>query len=172
MTIRVKANHIHWIAGFIEGEGSFTWCGSTICVSATQVDREPIDKLFKLLGGGTNVFSRKEIKSNGGIYNRWNAYGPRAAGIMMTLYPLMTKRRQLKIKELLDRWMSGGRSETHRKSFFACGHKKNSEYTFINSHGYLACRLCDRANKNKSQRKIRALRKVHFYSGPTGFNLI
>ena len=148
----MKIEHIGWIAGFLEGEGSFGYAKSTPAVSAVQVDREPIDLLYRLLGGGINTFSRKEVKGN--IYYRWNAYGPRAAGIMMTVYPLMTKRRQKRIREELARWMSKGRSETDRKTNFGCGHNKEEHGVRINptkKTSYLRCRTCH----NEIQRKYR-----------------
>lgn len=39
-----------WAAGFLEGEGSFTNGGSP-CVSAGQVQREPLERLSALFGG-------------------------------------------------------------------------------------------------------------------------
>jgi len=154
----MELKHIGWIAGFIEGEGSFTWAGSTICVSATQVDKQPIQDLQDMLGGGIGTFSRKEVTGN--IYHRWQVYGPRAAGVMMTLYPMLTRRRQSKIRQLLKVWLVKGRSKTERDLYFSCGHKKSSSYTFINSRGYLSCRICTREQHNRSQRRIRAEKKV------------
>ena len=154
----MELKHIGWIAGFIEGEGSFTKAGGTICVSATQVDKQPIQDLQDMLGGGINTFSRKEVK--GSIYYRWNAYGPRAAGVMMTLYPMLTRRRQLKIKELLSEWIKRGRSTTYRRTYFACGHKKTQKETFTNSRGCLQCLICRREQNNRSQRRIRAEKKA------------
>ncbi len=154
----MELKHIGWIAGFLEGEGSFTKAGGTICVSASQVDKQPVQDLHDMLGGGIGTFSRKEVKGN--IYYRWQVYGPRAAGVMMTLYPMLTRRRQLKIKELLTEWISRGRSVTHRRLYFACGHKKTQQEIFTNSRGYLSCRTCTREQHNRSQRRIRAEKKV------------
>jgi len=120
------------------------------------------DKLYKLLGGGMNTFARKEVKGNGGgVYYRWYAYSAKAGGIMMMVYPLLSKRRQFQIRKVFATWMNDGKmSETDRATFFKCGHRRDSEFTFNDSRGHLQCRICTRATKNRSQRKIRALKKA------------
>jgi len=59
---------IFWIAGFLEGEGCFSSTRSTSHVTATQVQKEPLEKLHKFLGGSLCVFSRSAV--NGNFYYR------------------------------------------------------------------------------------------------------
>lgn len=104
-----------WAAGFLDGEGSFTYSRG-IMVSAEQVDPEPLERLRDMFGGsiyrrGVRVHTTERDHQ----YNRrptgtWYACGSRAAGIMMTLYPLLSRRRQETIERVLGEW----RAAKHR----------------------------------------------------------
>lgn len=97
-TVKPTVKDLHWAAGFIEGEGCFSR-GTSQRIDVEQVDREPLDKLQAMFGGRT---VRRRAKREG--WNptfAWYVYGSRARGIMMTLYPLLSERRQGKIKEAL-----------------------------------------------------------------------
>jgi len=97
---------LHWIAGFMDGEGTFGNGGHVkypcAAVSATQKDIEPLEKLQKFLGGSIGKNSNNTTTGSKRYFYRWQATGPRARGIMMTLYPLLSSRRQTKIREVLS----------------------------------------------------------------------
>lgn len=90
---------LHWIAGFTEGEGSFGFYGGTECVQVSQVDTEPLAKLKRLLGGSVNM--KDEPRGNRQQSFSWMATGARARGVMLTLYPLLSLRRQEQIAKAL-----------------------------------------------------------------------
>lgn len=90
---------IGWVAGFMEGEGSFMG-GSSFSVSAGQKTREPLERLQSLLGG-TITFDPKHHRSG---MHRWGTSGSRAVGIALTLYPLMSARRRVQIENALVHW--------------------------------------------------------------------
>ena len=94
-TMRPSAGDLHWAAGFIEGEGCFS-ATTTERVRVSQVNREPIDRLLDLFGGTTKL----EKTQSRPIWC-WSVYGARAHGVMMTLYPLMTAKRQEQIRKAL-----------------------------------------------------------------------
>jgi hypothetical protein len=81
---------IAWAAGFMEGEGSFTVRN----VSAPQKETEPLTKLVKWFGGRISRNAK-------GIYT-WRISGARARGVALTLYPLLSKRRQQQIQIFLN----------------------------------------------------------------------
>lgn len=141
--------NLHWAAGFIDGEGSFSRCGGTIAVQAVQVEIWPINKLYDLFDGGINTFQRKEIKSNGGVYYRWNAYGPRAAGIMLTLHPLLSPKRQGKIEELLDWWMKLPGHHRPYKTHCKHGHPYSPENTYVYRSGKRWCKACQKVSRQR-----------------------
>ena len=90
---------IGWAAGFLEGEGTFNvnhgaLLGSASSkVSATQKQREPLERLQALFGGSIVVFKAK--------YWRWTVYGSRARGVMFTMFSLLSPRRREQVKTAL-----------------------------------------------------------------------
>lgn len=84
---------IYWLAGLIEGEGSFT----SERVVIAQKDREILDWTQELFGG--RAFGPILVPSIKGPnpMHRWYATGERGRGIARTLYHLMSSRRQAQI---------------------------------------------------------------------------
>ena len=94
---------LFWAAGFLEGEGSFSKgpLGGP-CVSAGQVQKEPLERLEKMFGGSivqrqTKGFSLKPIWI-------WSLRAHRSIQVMMTLYTLMSPRRKGQIEIVLNAW--------------------------------------------------------------------
>ena len=80
---------ICWAAGIYEGDG--TVGGST--VSVFQKDRWILDKLQTLFGGSVRIAPvDKRYPKN--IYHMWRIAGARARGFLMTIYELLSPRRQ------------------------------------------------------------------------------
>ncbi len=98
---------MYWVAGFLDGEGSFSLSGGkparTPRLQATQVELFPLEKLHRLFGGGTIRVQRPNPLSRHTCHT-WVLTGPRAAAIMMTIYPLMSPRRQGQIRRVLAIW--------------------------------------------------------------------
>lgn len=106
---------LEWAAGFLEGEGSFTKSAykiaaenrvaSTVRVTATQMTLEPLERLQRIFGG--KVSRVKDRPSHGvGVWH-WYTSGVFARGIMMTLYSLLSPRRQAQIRGALDKPLLG-----------------------------------------------------------------
>jgi len=87
---------LYWAAGFLEGEGCFL--GDHSAVRASQVNKEPLDKLRSFLGGSVNKRKRKLPQQD--VYE-WNVSGVRARGVMMTLYSLMSEDKKKDIRSML-----------------------------------------------------------------------
>lgn len=98
-----------WLAGLLEGEGSFFRAGrGDLVVSASNSDREILERIKNLCGGSVGISSRPGDKSHRlrSLY-KWRASGAKAASIMYAVYPLMTKRRCHQIEDALgDTWTS------------------------------------------------------------------
>lgn len=95
---------LHWIAGFLEGEGCFRFSSTTEHSNAKQVSREPLDRLQSLVGGAIRPHSHALQRARGGKGKdgwTWYVSGARARGIMMTLYPLLSTRRQGQVRTAL-----------------------------------------------------------------------
>jgi hypothetical protein len=103
-TVSPSQCDIGWIAGFIEGEGSF--CGRrkshrTETVTVTQVQREPLERMTRLLGGTIHSRPRHHSQPVGQPYYTWQASGARARGVMLTIFSLMSPRRKGQIRKAL-----------------------------------------------------------------------
>lgn len=89
---------LEWAAGFLEGEGSFRQDGNSTIVRASQVHKPPVIRLLKMFGG--RLVQYKYGKAQPAWH--WCTSGKRARGIAMTLYPLMSPKRQQQIKKALN----------------------------------------------------------------------
>ena len=94
-----NTSDLYWAAGFIEGEGCFQFNGGSGEVNAGQSEEYmPLLKLQRLFGGSVgDPIIRKSYKPK----RRWVITGPRARGVMMTLYPILSPRRQVQIYNIL-----------------------------------------------------------------------
>jgi hypothetical protein len=95
---------LHWVAGFIEGEGTFYKNNTNSQgIKVSQVQKQPLEKLLSLLGGSLRkhkASTRPSRVSQGSYY--WYVGGARARGIMLTLYSLMSPKRKLQIQRALS----------------------------------------------------------------------
>lgn len=89
---------IAWIAGIIEGEGSF----DRSTVSVPQKDPEILWKIHSLVGGrvGGPYAARKPSGEPTEIY-RWWATGERGRGMARTVYHFLSSRRQEQARRCL-----------------------------------------------------------------------
>lgn len=96
---------LHWAAGFLEGEGSFNHFSTSPRVECAQGSDEPVEKMQRLFGG--KIHKRWPGKSRGWQeQNLWYLYGGKAVGVMLTLYPILSSRRQAQIRGVLLKWHS------------------------------------------------------------------
>ena len=81
---------LHWMAGFLEGEGHFGMNSPTArcaILKAVQVNKEPLQRIRDVLGGS---LKQRIPRNNQQPYYEWNTSGARARGAMMTLYSLLS----------------------------------------------------------------------------------
>lgn len=79
---------ICWAAGVYEGDGTV---GGGV-VSVFQKDRWILDKLQTLFGGSVSI--SKDGRYPTRTYHMWKIAGARARGFLMTIYELLSPRRQ------------------------------------------------------------------------------
>jgi len=98
-------NELHWAAGFLEGEGTFGFRGATAAIHAAQTDNlVPLGRLLALFGGSITTHRqgssrRRGLRARDG--EMWTVRGSRARGVMMTLYSILSPRRQQQICKAL-----------------------------------------------------------------------
>lgn len=98
---------LYWAAGFLEGEGNFYHKKhkdklTSETVTAKQRNRDPLETLQRLFGG--SIYCSQ--KTGEPMY-AWAVHGSRARGVALTLYSLLSSRRQLQIQEALQRGPGG-----------------------------------------------------------------
>lgn len=133
----ISTLHLSWAAGFIEGEGSFS--GGK--VTAAQVQKEPVERLQAMLGG---KLSHRQPKGHGAqpIWI-WSLTARRSIEVMMTLYVLMSPRRQQQIEVCLAVWKAQKRIlKSHASRICGNGHALEEENIYITPGGHRKCRQC------------------------------
>lgn len=150
---------IAWAAGFLEGEGCFALSRTTCTVTAAQVQREPLERLQKMFGGSIYSCSARPGRQP---YFTWTLYGPNAAGLMMTLWTLMSPRRRGQIEKALAVWRDAPLTAAARvalKNECKRGHNL-AEHAFKNNLGHRVCRLCLAVGQRKYVEKRREAREA------------
>jgi len=145
---------IYWAAGFLEGEGCFTKAGShnnSPEINAVQVQVEPLVTLHDILGGKvTGPFKKTNPKHNS--FYKWRVGGSRAAGIIMTLYPILSEKRQKAIAGMLKAWKQQPNGSRNWAELGRCrkGHPFTGEnHAFDKNTGKYRCRQCSIEYKRK-----------------------
>lgn len=143
-----------WLAGFLEGEGSFGFTQSSACVSAKQVQRWPLEVCLRIVGGRINSSPKPTPTSQ--PFFTWAVGGRIAAGLMMTLYPLLSPRRKQQIDAVLVRWRSRPAGTKYQK-FCKRGHLFSPENVY-HSKRQRACKLCHHVAQARYRKERRLLR--------------
>jgi hypothetical protein len=113
----IPTAEIAWIAGLLEGEGSFSLNGracSSPRISIGMTDEDVIRKAHALFRTPNKVYGPYTYGRPARLKPIWHIHvtGRLAAAWMMTLYSLMGQRRRAKIRECLGMWRRG---ETHKQ---------------------------------------------------------
>lgn len=142
----ISPSELNWVAGFLEGEGCFRMPkapGSGLNISASQVQRFPLDTLLCLFGGSIRAKPYKPPQNNQWV---WTLIGIQASGLMMTLYALMSPRRREQIATALTTWRT--RQPANRyKTRCVHGHSFTLENTRVTRRGQRQCKACARLRK-------------------------
>lgn len=104
----MKLSDIHWLAGLLEGEGSFGFYESRgagfLALQLGMADLDVMQRAKKLMGVTSLIHRRKANSKSTVTHYCFSLRGHRAAGWMMTLYSLLGQRRQKRIRESLAQW--------------------------------------------------------------------
>ena len=155
---------IAWIAGLLEGEGSFlNVSGRGLEIHVQMTDKDIVERAARTLGSNRLY----EYQPNG---NRKHVYstrvsGYRAAAWMLTVYSFMGERRKEAIHQTIIEWKKspnnprGMRGEKLPEIYSTC-HPKRPRYF------KMLCRQCcnqmyyDRAGRKKKRKRLQSLRCV------------
>jgi len=136
-----------WVAGFLEGEGCFQGrCKGAVLVSASQVQREPLERLQTLIGGPIRIYPQKNPKHQ--PFHRWHVLGDVAVDLMLEIFHLMSPKRREQMEAILKRWSSSTGTGSVQRSRTHC--PKGHEYTPENTYRQPSkpntrkCKICAR----------------------------
>lgn len=112
----MKRSDLDWLSGLLEGEGCFSWSADPklrdkgrLTINCNTSDEDIIARAAALMGASYHIDYSPARRKRGDLPQwRFHIYGRRAAGWMLTLYPLMGKRRRARIRQLVLHWRSGG----------------------------------------------------------------
>jgi hypothetical protein len=107
-----RVGDICWLAGWLEGEGSFTLYEKDTYkqfrIEFSSSDLDVIKQVKRIMGSDETIFLRKQGYSDIGTKKKPEYYMKITKNLaiqwMMTLYTLMGERRKEKIKFLLTEW--------------------------------------------------------------------
>lgn len=119
---------LQWAAGFLEGEGSFVATKEGIRVTAAQVQLWPLNKLVRMFGGVIRTNPRSPLGKQ--ECHSWTIGSKVAAGVTMTLYSMLSPRRQGQARNALSRWRSAGLPSAER-THCPKGHEYTPENTLF-----------------------------------------
>lgn len=146
----ISMKDLYWAAGFMEGEGAFGYYKGSLELQVAQVHKPPVEKLKELFGGQL----RQQIKRDKPHWQpswHWQPAGKRAAGIMMTVYSLMSPKRQGQIKKALLGWRARerGPGKGERRAYCKRGHKMDWWNRKGGENGPGGCKECARNSKRR-----------------------
>jgi len=106
---RPTQRDLGWAAGFYEGEGTCCFATGSHRAVINQVEREPLERMQRYFGG--HIYRIPARLSSQPSW-RWIANGARARGILLTLYALLSAKRQAQIRKVI----AAGEVRTQRRS--------------------------------------------------------
>src|SRR5215510_4031952 len=123
----ITTHEIAWLAGLLEGEGSFGHKTArkngtpyiTARVSLEMCDIDIVTRARKILDAPA-VYARPARKAHGNDTYRIDISGSKAIAVMMTILPFMGERRRTRILACIDAWK--GSSHRPHSSATHCLH--------------------------------------------------
>ena len=148
----ISAADIGWVAGFLEGEGWFGLARGTAQIRATQVQKQPLERLRGLVGGSLYLRRHKPPRSDAW---EWGLCGKGAIGLLMTIWWAMSPKRRERMSQIIDFWESGPGRGWHRQ-LTECryGHPFTATEIRITGKGQQVCLDC-RHIRNEMRRELR-----------------
>jgi hypothetical protein len=138
----MKISSLGWAAGFLEGEGCFH-SGQRIAIRAAQVQPDPLYLLQSILGGQVNGPYKRTNPNHRAFYD-WNLNGHYAIAAMMTMYPLMSPKRQESIRSAIVKWKVAPGNPRRWLARGSCknGHDLTGSNYVVAPSGHGRCRQC------------------------------
>lgn len=171
----IRTVDLYWAAGFLEGEGCFHSSQKYhSIIRATQVQGEPIKRLVALFGGHLTGPKPNGRPPNHQPIHEWTLSGVGGRGLMMSLYALMSPRRQEQIRVSLAYWLAApDRIADRRRRATHCrnGHPYDGNHYKMRRVGradYRRCRMCLTAASQRYNQRLREKAPAAGATAPPG----
>lgn len=100
---------IAWLAGLLEGEGSFGYYKGSPTVQIQSTDVDVVERVTEMMGGKPYLPWKPKGKEHYKLVYKCSVHGAKAIGWMMTLFLFLGERRQAKIAEVIEEWKASDR---------------------------------------------------------------
>ena len=147
----VTAADIYYLAGLFEGEGCISRQSNTggFRLDIQMADEDVLRTAQERAGGIGSLYLTKNRDPSRQHHKplwRWSVVRSRdAAGLLMTMYPLLGERRQARAREALEQWRELTPPKSDR-SHCKRGHPLSGEnlyrYVAKNGHTHRSCKTC------------------------------
>lgn len=97
--IHMNSEELAWIAGWLEGEGSFITRGTTCSVTASSTDLDVLERVRSLAGGRVHAITKRQAHWKDAWV--WTLSGTPAYELMTRLLPWLGSRRAARAQEVL-----------------------------------------------------------------------
>jgi len=138
----IRSIDLAWLAGLFEGEGYIGIKRGRLVLVLSMTDKDVVQRAHTIAHVGV-MYERKQRTKTGKQVWMWTVTRiEHAAGLAMTLYPLLGERRRQRIKEALASWKI---APLPRRLKTECirGHPLSGDNLFIHE-GRRRCRICRR----------------------------
>jgi len=142
--VMITSVQIAWLAGILEGEGSFKLNDNSANIQLNMTDEDTVKKVARLFNRQYSENRSPERVGHKRLYYV-NIMGTPAIEWMMTIYSLMSYRRQEKIREIITSWKE---INTVKRDVFKCGHPKIAS-NFRYNGKYKICLICATARSSR-----------------------
>ncbi len=109
-----SVHDIHWLAGILEGEGSFCSTRTSERISLSMTDADVVIKAATIMGSDRVISFQETAHTPRKLKYILYVYNKRAIAWCFTLYPLMGERRQAQIRTLIENWKTADRQQTEK----------------------------------------------------------
>ncbi len=150
----IKVNDIHYIAGFLDGEATFD---DHPRIQVTSTDLDLIEGCRDRMELSVPLYKVTKYEKHHKQAYGFSVNSNNAIGWMMTLYPLLCKRRREKIKSVIKKWMT---MRNYNNSVCPKGHLMEGDniyWEYYNSGVRKRCRICKKRSHRPSRPKHRGV---------------
>lgn len=104
--------NVHWLAGLLEGEGSFIFSNGSPRICIGTVDLDIANRVHSAMSCTSNISEERTVTCK--PFYKVNLQGVAAIDLMKELHPLLSSRRQEKISQVIEQYNKYRNSTNHK----------------------------------------------------------